>query len=77
MTQELTPYDSGEVLEPNVWETHDERERYGRVDFDDDSGDTLLTIKVKQEFSVGGEPTGFYSICLSGDRDNFRTTWEG
>lgn len=42
MNTALTPYDTGERLEPMPWslETHD---RYGLVDFDDDESNTAFT----------------------------------
>lgn len=52
----LTPYDTGERLEPVVWPLHWTRPRptqedldcYGRVDFDDDSGQTLVTVHARR-----------------------------
>jgi len=42
---ELTPYDTGEVLEPKVWPTRGRSDRYGFVDFDDDESATQLTVQ--------------------------------
>ena len=49
----LTPYDTGERLEPVVWPLLDEEapaepDRYGRVDLDDDSGQTLVTVHARR-----------------------------
>lgn len=47
----LTPYDTGERLEPSVWVTPDrrrpeeyDRDRYGKVDFNDDTDTTIGTV---------------------------------
>lgn len=47
----LTPYDTGERLEPSVWVTPDRRrpeehdhDRYGKVDFNDDTDTTIGTV---------------------------------
>lgn len=44
----LTPYDTGERLEPRPWSTDGDPERYGRVDFDDDEGATVLSVHVER-----------------------------
>lgn len=48
----LSPYDTGAVLEPRPWHVQplnlpspEETERYGRVDFDDDEGQTIFTVR--------------------------------
>lgn len=58
--QIITPYDTGERLEPKAWHvqprnlpSEEEAERYGRVDFDDDEGRTVLTAHVERA------PTGY------------------
>lgn len=50
----LSPYDTGERAQPQVWVTPDQRrpaednrDSYGRVDFDDADGTTLCTIWVE------------------------------
>ena len=42
----LTPYDTGEMLEPKLWVFPGEEDttRYGNVDFDNDEGGTEFTI---------------------------------
>jgi len=56
---DLTPYDTGERAEPRPWVNPDgsagsdgsrqaEPDDYGRVDFDDDSGSTLATVRVER-----------------------------
>lgn len=51
----LTPYDTGKRLVPQVWVLGDRRrpaehdeDRYGRVDFDDDTSTTILTVYVER-----------------------------
>lgn len=55
----LTPYDTGEVLEPKLWQDdrrkvleamcqEDTRGDVGKVDFEDDEGSALLTVRVVQ-----------------------------
>lgn len=60
MTHRLTPYDTGERLEPHPWvksatvampgglprQTMDDD--YGRVDFDDDEGRTIVTLSISR-----------------------------
>lgn len=59
MNARLTPYDDGTRLEPHVWVRGDvatpgglprrtEEDDYGRVDFDDDEGRTVLTLYVER-----------------------------
>ena len=55
MSQELTPYDTGERLEPHRWVTEHTgpkqttpRDRFGRVDFDNDEGRTALSLYVER-----------------------------
>lgn len=46
-TTPLTPIDTGEVAEPHVWRTT--RPAYmGRVDFDNDEGSTLATVRMER-----------------------------
>lgn len=60
----LTPYDTGDRLEPRPWvqgqvatpgglPRRAEVEDYGRVDFDNDEGATVLTLYVERT-STGG-----------------------
>lgn len=43
MTSNLTPFDTGDRLEPHVWTgAHDSD--LGKVDFDDDEGRTVVTV---------------------------------
>lgn len=56
----LTPYDTGKRAEPHIWSITDpgaepgsviwgiDQDRYGRVDFDDDGGETLVTVWVEK-----------------------------
>lgn len=42
MSKNLTPYDRNEVAQPTGWMPDGDDDRYGRVDFDDDSGFTIV-----------------------------------
>lgn len=58
----LTPYDLGQRGEPKVWsllsrgalnkldmtELHDQMDRYGKVDFEDDEGTSIVTVWVER-----------------------------
>lgn len=44
--RDLTPYDTGERLQPFVWKDLADPEDYGNVDFDSDEGITELTVHV-------------------------------
>ncbi|MDR6868332.1 hypothetical protein J2Y69_002946 [Microbacterium resistens] len=44
----LGPYDTGVRLEPQLWPVNDDPDRYGRVDFDDDEGATVLSAHVER-----------------------------
>ena len=61
MTSNLTPYDTGKRAEPKPWPTTTvpmselpptargmEEDRFGKVDFDDDAGETLFTMWVER-----------------------------
>lgn len=61
MSKHLTPYDTGVRAEPRVWPTTTidlndlapiarglEEDRFGRVDFDDENGDSLFTVWVER-----------------------------
>lgn len=59
MADTLTPYDTGVRAEPKLWSTSQladlspierslEEDRYGKVDFDDDGGTSLLTVWVER-----------------------------
>ena len=45
----LTPYDRGTRLEPQLWPLGDDPDSYGRVDFDDEESRTILTAYVERE----------------------------
>ena len=45
----LTPYDRGTRLEPQLWPLGDDPDSYGRVDFDNDESATVLTAYVERE----------------------------
>lgn len=59
MSERLTPYDTGERLEPHVWVKGEMarsgglprrviRDDYGRVDFENEEGSTVLTVLVER-----------------------------
>lgn len=62
----LTPYDTGERLQPGVWVTADprrpeefDRDRYGKVDFDKDESATIVTVWVER--TADGFVLNYYS----------------
>lgn len=55
----LTPYDTGERLEPQLWPVNDDPDRYGRVDFDDDEGATIVSAQVERL------PSGDYRLVVT------------
>ena len=71
----LTPYDTGTRLQPMPWRTQpanlpdpEEADRYGRVDFDDDEGATLVTAYVEKTDSgyvmhIINKPDGLTIRC--------------
>jgi hypothetical protein len=68
---DLTPYDRGEVLQPDVWHpenasvAHDAD--YGKVDFDTDEGQTLLTVRAVPEGPESDDDVELH-ITNHGDR---------
>ena len=48
-TDNLSPYDHGTRLEPQLWPTAANPDSYGRVDFDDEESRTVLTTYVERE----------------------------
>lgn len=58
---QLTPYDTGEVLEPAIWGGEHgpslphlmDRDEYGKVDFDNDGGETVVTVWVQRNCETG------------------------
>jgi hypothetical protein len=79
--RELTPYDTGERLEPSAWVSpdrrrpaEDERDRYGKVDFDNDESATIVVIHVERKdgkHTVVIDPMGDsdeIEIIFNGDR---------
>ncbi|HRL80917.1 MAG TPA: hypothetical protein PLK46_11375 [Propioniciclava sp.] len=49
--RDLTPYDTGDRLEPQLWPTG-EADTFGRVDFDDDESRTVATAYIAREGSA-------------------------
>lgn len=62
---ELTPYDTGERLEPQPWtvELGSDPDRYGKVDFEDDESATIATVHIETT------PAGTYRLVLESDFD--------
>ena len=62
MTRNLTPYDTGDRLEPKIWVastsavTRDNGDDFGKVDFDDDTSETVATLWLEKR-------DGVYVIC--------------
>lgn len=58
----LTPYDTGERLEPKLWVTstagltRDNADEFGKVDFDDEEGATAFTVRAERN------PDGSYTL---------------
>lgn len=48
-TNDLTPYDRGSRLEPQLWPFGEDPDSYGRVDFDNEESRTVLTAYVERE----------------------------
>lgn len=48
-TNNLTPYDTADRLEPQLWPVGEDPDSYGRVDFDNDESATVLTAYVERE----------------------------
>lgn len=76
MTTRLTPYDTGERLEPHPWPiVHTEpggsaidRDHYGYVDLDNDESATVFTIVGKRpDNTADGSPGYLLSISTYGD----------
>jgi hypothetical protein len=69
MVRELTPYDTGERCQPSVWVTADprrplehDRDRYGKVDFEDDASEHVATIWIEK---IDGE----YVVMIDAAQD--------
>ena len=76
MAESLTPYDTGAVAEPKLWQRsraealqvmrHGEAEDIGNVDFDDDEGATVATIRVTRD------EHGVHTVHIESHRDDLR-----
>ncbi|MGO2188866.1 MAG: hypothetical protein ACTH4Y_11560 [Microbacterium gubbeenense] len=75
MSTNLTPYDTGMKLEPFKHDV-ESNQATGKVDFDDNFGDTLLTVHVERHLNPDGLPSGFYIINLAGDNGKFLIAWD-
>lgn len=69
---ELTPYDTGDRLEPHRWrERPDQPEHYGKVDFDDDESATVATVHIEKT------PSGAYRLVIETDFEFESVTFNG
>lgn len=83
----LTPYDTGECAEPRLWVmpgsaasldpsvnpyADELRENYGRVDFDDDEGRTVATVRVSKD-----PVSGAYAVHVIPHDDDVTVEWHG
>lgn len=49
MKRELTPFDTGEIAEPQLYDYTDEKTlEWGKIDFEDDESRTLCTVQVRR-----------------------------
>lgn len=77
----LTPYDTGEVLEPKTHVTStagltsSNRDWFGLVDFDNDESGTEFTVKIVRNdpIPVGGEQ---YTLMIWGERERLAVEWD-
>ena len=58
-----TPYDTGERAEPTAWSVGEDDEDYGKVDFDDDAGETIATVWFERR------DDGKYELVVDHGRD--------
>ncbi len=67
MTTCLTPYDTGDRLEPQPWPLESD-DHYGLVDLDNDESNTVFTIVGKRpDNTADGSPGYLLSISTYGD----------
>lgn len=68
MAEPLTPYDTGEIAEPVIWPSRSRSttEDFGKVDFDDDEGATVVTIQVARD------DTGRYAVHVEPLREDIK-----
>jgi len=76
----LTPYDTGDVLEPRTWVTStagltaDNKDAFGKVDFDDDESATRLIVQVVRN-DPRSDSGAEYTIRLAGEPYEFDIEW--
>lgn len=76
MAESLTPYDTGAVAEPVLWQDDHDAVRaalrsgnegdIGKVDFDDDEGATVATIRMTRD------KHGIHTIHIESHRDGLK-----
>lgn len=71
MSSHLSPYDTGERLQPFPWVKEinidfagSPADAYGRVDFDDDESSTVVSVVVKRD------KAGDYTLYVNNNRAN-------
>lgn len=72
---ELTPYDTGERLEPRIWPTSEpgvnySRTRYGKVDFDGEDGFTAATLWIERKEDGSYVLKGYTNLPLEVEIDD-------
>lgn len=76
MAEPLTPYDTGTIAEPILWQDNRDAVQaalrsgheadIGKVDFNDDEGATVVTVRVTRD------KHGAHSIYIESHRDDLR-----
>ena len=49
MSDNLTPFDTGETLEPTIWPDRGRKEDLGCVDFDNEEGATIVSAQIVRD----------------------------
>lgn len=76
MTSSLTPYDTGDRLEPRPWRLTD-NDHYGYVDFDDDESATVFTIVGKRPDHNTADGSPGYLLSVSRYNDDSAVEIDG
>lgn len=76
MPEPLTPYDTGQSCEPRLWQPDtdsvraamraDEHDDIGKVDFDDDCGETVAAVHIER--NVDGSHTLHLTSFVEADQ---------
>lgn len=76
LTPSLTPYDTGDRLEPQPWRLTD-NDHYGYVDFDDDESATVFTIVGKRPDHNTADGSPGYLLSVSAYCDDTAVEIDG